>query len=103
MWMVKAAAGAQSADGVEQRLVGIGGGPNHELNRHPRRPAGMQRVSWLTVRLSLPLLDNQRSDPVVVFNVVAKLFSGAICARLLPQGVSKLSEMRLASEVSRSI
>ena len=36
-------------------------------------------------------------------SVVAKLFSGAICARLAPQGASRLSDTRLASAVSRSI
>src|SRR5215216_1411797 len=64
--MVEAPADAESTDSVQQGLVGIGGSPNYELNGHPRRAAGMQRVFRPTVQLSLSLSHNQLSDPLEV-------------------------------------
>src|SRR3954463_16822377 len=66
MRMVKTAADTQPTDGVQQGTIGIGSSSNHKLNRHSRRPAGMQRVSRLTGGLSLPFLNNQLPDPFVV-------------------------------------
>ena len=102
--VVHSAARLELGDRAEQLPVGVGRGADDELHGHPGGAAGVQRILRLSGGLRLALLQHQLPHLLERRpSVVAKLLSGAICARLAPQAASKLSDTRLASAVSRSI